>query len=69
MIRILVQNDVAEQIRQSEGQVELVDHQGRCVGIVRRPPTEQEIQFAKVRAGSPGRRFTVDELIAQVEAF
>lgn len=69
MIRIVVQNDVAEQIRQSDGQIELVDLHGRCVGIVCRPPTEQEIQFAKGRVGSQGPTFTVDELIAKVEAF
>jgi hypothetical protein len=68
MIRIVVQDDVAEQIRRSNGQVELVDHRGRRVGVVRRPPTEQEIEFAKGRVGGTGPTFTVDELIAKVEA-
>jgi hypothetical protein len=68
MIRIVLQNDVAEQIRRSDGQIELVDDQGRCVGVVRRPPTEQEVQFAQGRVGGNGPTFTVDELIAKVEA-
>jgi hypothetical protein len=68
MIRIVVQEDFAEQIRQSDGPIELVDDQGHRVGIVRRPPTEQEIQFAKGRVGSKGPTLTVDELIAKVEA-
>jgi len=68
MIRIVVQNDVAEQIRRSDGQIELVDGRGEHVGVVRRPPTEQEIEFAKRRVGSQGPKFTVDELIAKVEA-
>jgi hypothetical protein len=68
MNRIRVQNDLADQIRRSEGQIELVDDQGRCVGVVRRPPTEQEIQFAQGRIGTNGPTFTVDELIAKVEA-
>ena len=68
MIRITVQNEIAEQIRQSEGQIELVDLQGRRVGIVRRPPTEQEIQFAKGRVGSQGPTFTVEQVIDKVEA-
>lgn len=68
MIRIVIQNDVADQIRRSEGQVELVDDQGRPVGIVRRPPTEQEIEFARSRIGGQGPKFTVDQLIAKVEA-
>ena len=68
MIRIVVQAKVADPIRQSDGQIELVDEQGHRVGVVRRPPTEEEIQFAKSRSGGKGPKFTVDELIAKVEA-
>ncbi len=68
MIRIVVQADVADQIRRSDGQIELVDDQGNRVGVVRRPPTENEIKFAKSRVGSTGPKVTVDELIAKIEA-
>jgi hypothetical protein len=68
MTRIVVQSDLAEQIRQSDGQIELVDDQGRRVGLVRRPPTEEEIQFAKSRIGSCGPKFKTEELIAKIEA-
>ena len=68
MIRIVVHADVAEQIRRSDGHIELVDGQGNLVGIVRRPPTDEEIKYAKSRVGSKGPKFTVDELIAKVES-
>ena len=68
MIRIVVQADVAEQIRRSDGQIELVDEQGNRIGVVRRPPTDEEIKYAKSRVGSTGPKITVDELIAKVEA-
>ncbi len=68
MIRIVVQADVADQIRRSDGQIELVDDQGNRVGVVRRPPTEDEIKYAKSRMGTEGPKFTVDELIAKVES-
>ncbi len=68
MIKIVVQAEVADQIRRSDGRIELVDDQGNRVGIVRRPPTEDEIEFAKSRVGTPGQKFTVDELLAKVEA-
>lgn len=60
--------DVADQIRRSQGQVELVDDRGNRVGVVRCPPTEDEIEYAKSRVGSAGPKFTVDEVIAKVEA-
>ena len=59
---------MADQIRRSEGQVELVDGLGNRVGVVRRPPTEDEIKFAKSRTSSEGPKFTVDEVIANIEA-
>jgi hypothetical protein len=67
MIRIVVQADVADQIRRSDGQIELVDDQGNRLGVVRRPPTEEEINYAKSRLGSKGQKLTVDELITKVE--
>ena len=68
MIRITVQADVADQIRRSDGQVELVDERGNRLGIIRRPPTEEEVQFAKSRMGTSGPKVTFDELIARVES-
>ena len=68
MIRIVVQADVADQIRRSDGQIELVDDKGNRVGVVRRPPTKEEIEFAKSRIGSEGPKCSVDELIAKVES-
>ena len=67
MIRIVVQADVADQIRRSDGQIELVDDKGNRVGVVRRPPTEEEIEYAKSRIGSAGPKCSVDELIAKVD--
>jgi hypothetical protein len=67
MIRIVVRNDLAEQIRQSDGQIELVDEHGNRLGIVRRPPTASEIEFAKTRIGSAGPKFSMDELVAKIE--
>lgn len=68
MIKIVVRSDVAEQIRQSDGQIELVDDRGEQLGVVRRLPSEKEIELAKARVGRAGPKFTVEELIAKVEA-
>jgi hypothetical protein len=68
MIRIVVQTDIAEQIRRSEGLIELVDDQGNRVGVVRRPPSDDEINFAKSRIGIAGLKLTIDDVIAKVES-
>ncbi len=68
MIRIVVQADMADKLRRSEGQVELVDDLGNRLGIVRRGPTEDEIAYARSRVGSAGPKCSMDEVIAKVEA-
>jgi len=68
MIRIVVQADVADKIRRSEGQIELVDEHGKRLGVVSRPPTVEEIDYAKSRIGSKGPKVTIDELISKVES-
>jgi len=68
MTRIVVQADIADQIRRAHGQIELIDDQGNRIGLVRRPPSEDEIQFAKSRVGSKGPTSTIDEVIARIEA-
>ena len=64
---LVVQNDLADQIRQSDGQIELVDECGEQLGIVRRPPSEKEIESAKARVGNAEPKLTIDELIAKIE--
>jgi len=68
MIRIVVENGVADQIRKADGQIELVDNRGEPIGVVRRPPTSDEISLAKARMGAEGPKFTIEQLIEKVES-
>lgn len=68
MIKIVVQPNVADQIRRSNGQIELIDADGNRLGFVRRPPTESEIAFARSRVGNTGPKFTIEEVIKKVKA-
>lgn len=58
MSRIEIDYVIAEQIRSVEGPIELVDSSGQVVGVVRRPPTESEIERAKHRASRGGETLT-----------
>ena len=49
MSKIQVDQLIAEKIRNFEGPIELVDSNGQTVGVVRRPPTEAEIERAMQR--------------------
>jgi hypothetical protein len=67
MTKVVVAEEVAAQIRMSEGPIELIDASGRAIGLVRRSPTEAEIERARSRASRSERRLSWDELVAQVK--
>ena len=67
MTRVAVADDIALQIRNGEGPIELVDPSGQTVGIVRRPPTDSEIERAKRRASQGGERLTWAQVVAKVK--
>ena len=58
MTKVAIAEDIAKQIRNSEGPIELVDAQGQMIGVVRRPPTEAEIERARSRASQDGKRLS-----------
>ena len=67
MTRVAIADDVAAKIRDSEGPIELVDASGQTIGIVRRPPTDSEIQRAKSRASQGEKRLSWAEVVAMVK--
>lgn len=66
MTKVPIAEDIAERIRTSEGPIELVDTQGQTVGIVRRPPTEAEVERARNRASKDGQRLSWAQVAAKV---
>ncbi len=66
MTKVAIAEEIAERIRSSDGPIELVDSQGRTIGVVRRPPTEAEIERARSRASQDGKRLSWAQLAAKV---
>ena len=68
MTIVAIAEEIAERIRSSEGPIELVDAQGQTIGVVRRPPTETEIERARSRASQDGKRLSWAQVAAKVRA-
>lgn len=66
MTKVTIAEEIAERIRSSEGPIELVDAQGQTIGVVRRPPTEAEIERARSRASQDGSRLSWAQVVAKV---
>ncbi len=67
MTKVAIAEEVAAQIRNSEGPIELVDADGKIIGVVRRPPTEAEIERARSRATRDGKRLSWAQVVAKVK--
>jgi hypothetical protein len=66
MTKLIITEEIAERKRSSEGPIELVDSQGHTIGIVRRPPTDTDIQRARERASKDGTRLTWAQVAAKI---
>ncbi len=66
MTKVTIAEEIAERIRNSEGPIELVDPMGQTIGVVRRPPTEAEIERARSRASQHGSRLSWAQVVAKV---
>jgi hypothetical protein len=67
MTKIAIAEDVAAKIRDSEGPIELVDSNGITIGVVRRQPTEAEVERARSRASRDGQRLSWAQVVAKVK--
>jgi hypothetical protein len=66
MAKIPIDHAIAEQIRSIEGPIELIDANGQTVGVVRRPPTESEIERAKQRASRGVETLTWEQVRTKI---
>ena len=67
MTKVAIAEEVAAKIRGSEGPIELVDANGQTIGVVRRSPTEAEVERARSRASRDGKRLTWAQVVAKVK--
>jgi hypothetical protein len=58
MTKLQIDQTIAEQIRGDDSLIELIDSKGQTVGVVRRAPTELDIERAKQRASQGGETLT-----------
>ena len=68
MVQIVATDELAKQLEEAEGVVELVDSSGRRLGMLTRPPNDEDIRIARERlvANRPG--MTTDELVKRIIA-
>lgn len=67
MTKVAIAEEIAAQIRESEGPVELVDSNGQSIGVVRRPPSAADVERARSRASRDGERLSWTQVVEKVK--
>ena len=68
MLRVVATEDQAKLLAESSESVEIVDSNGRRLGTVVRPPSEEDIQIAQARIAGAGKRYSTDEVVSHLRS-
>lgn len=68
MVQVVATNDQAKLLAESNERVEFVDANGKRLGTLLRPPSDEDIQIAKDRIAGDGKRYTTDEVVARLRS-
>ena len=66
MVQVVATNDQAN--CSPNRCVEFVDANGKRLGTLLRPPSDEDIRIAKDRIAGDGKRYTTDEVVAHLHS-
>ena len=68
MVQIIATDELAKQLQNMEGIVELVDANGNRLGMLTRPPSDEDVRIANERRAANRAGMTTDELVQRLKA-
>jgi hypothetical protein len=68
MVQVIVTADQARLLAASTECVEIVDANGKRLGTLLRPPSNDDVRIAKDRIAGDGKRYTTDEVVARLRS-
>jgi hypothetical protein len=68
MVQVVATSDQAKLFAESNECIEMVDANGKLLGTVVRPPSDEDIRIAKLRIAEGGKRHSTDEVVAHLRS-
>ena len=68
MVQIVASDELARQLEETEGIVEVVDASGKRLGTLTRPPSADDIRIANGRRARNSPGMSTDELVRRLSA-
>lgn len=63
MVQIIATDQLLRELENAEGNVEFVDANGKRLGTLVRPPSDDDIRIAKERLASNEPRYTTEQVL------
>lgn len=68
MVKVVATADQAKLLAESTDCVEIVDADGKRLGTLLRPPSDEDIQIARDRIAGDGKRYTTEEVVSRLRS-
>lgn len=68
MVKIVANRELLRELENEHEVIEFVDANGKRLGTLVRPPSDEDIRIAKERLAGDGKRYTTEEVIAHLRS-
>jgi hypothetical protein len=68
MIKIIAKDELLRELQRTDEVIEFVDANGKRLGTLVRPPSDEDIRIAKERLAGVGKRYTTAEVIEHLRS-
>ena len=68
MVRIVAKDELLRELERTDEVIEFVDANGKRLGTLVRPPSDEDIRIAKERLAGDGKRHTTEEVVAHLRS-
>ena len=68
MVKIVAKDELLRELENENAVIEFVDANGKRLGTLVRPPSDEDIRIAKERLAGDGKRFTTEEVVEHLRS-
>jgi hypothetical protein len=68
MVKIVAKDELLRELESTDEVIEFVDANGKRLGTLVRPPSDEDVRIAKERLTGDGKRYTTEEVVEHLRS-
>ncbi len=68
MVKIVARDELLRELENENAVIEFVDANGKRLGTLVRPPSDEDVRIAKERLAGDGKRYTTEEVVEHLRS-